>query len=485
MAGIAFQLKKLFKSTSIMSKLTGSLYASFTTIGPLILVILTLFTVYFFLGYNEIIFATRELLANTILYVFIFSLCTTAPFNAVLSRYISDKIFEGKENDILSSYYIALAINVAFSAIPGILFALRLIFIGNVEIVFVCLAYLTYMGLVIVFFTMTYITALKEYLKIFRSFVIGLGVSVVFSIVLHKVFGVNPEYAIIAGFALGFLIVAFLLFGLVRDYFKVNSRNYREVLTYYKIHWRLILINSLYTFGLYIHNFIFWFTDLQIVVADSFISAPAYDMATCIAMFINISVMVVFVVEVETKFHEKYQSYCHSVLGSTWDDIEYTKKELFTTINHGLIFIFNLQVIITLVLYLASLIVMPLIGVSTYILTIVSPLAVAYMVIFIMYNLIIFVYYFNVYNWALLSMAIFFVGTFIGTMITKNLTPNLFGVGVLVGAFMGLTSAFFSLRAIEKKLDYYIFCQGSLTNVVEKKGWSVTRYELGTKNTKS
>lgn len=75
----------------------------------------------------------------------------------------------------------------------------------------------------------------------------------------------------------------------IKSYFKRNSRQYRKVLHYFKIYWHLIATNLLYTLGLYIHNFIFWTTDLKMTVAHTFVYAPAYDMATCLAMFTNLS----------------------------------------------------------------------------------------------------------------------------------------------------------------------------------------------------
>ena len=52
--------------------------------------------------------------------------------------------------------------------------------------------------------------------------------------------------------------------------------------------------------GLYVHNFIFWTTDMRLYVANTFYTHQVYDMATCLAMFTNISTMVIFTVMAET-----------------------------------------------------------------------------------------------------------------------------------------------------------------------------------------
>ncbi len=476
MAGIGFELKKLFKTNSIVSKLRGASYAAITTIGPLILIIVTLFLIYMFLGYNNILFASRELLASTILYVFIFSLCATSPLNAVIARFIADKIFENKEDDILPAYYSALGLNILIASIPGIIFCVRMVLVSDVKPDYALIAYLAYMGLVFVFYSMVFITALKEYFKIAGAFVVGMLVTLITGVVLSKVFHVVIHYAIVTAFALGFLVIAFMLYSLIRAYFKNNSQNYFLIFDYFKQYWKLIAVNGFYTFGLYVHNFIFWTTEHQIRVVNSFISAPVYDMATCIAMFINISTMVIFIVEVETNFHDRYQEYCQTVIGGSGTDIDYAKAEMFRSIRHEIMFIFQFQAIITIALNLVCLIVLPNIGISKYILSITTSLAVAYLIIFIMYNLVIFIFYFNVYNRAMITTAIFFGVTFVGTLISKELPENLYGLGVLAGAIASFTYAYFSIKNIEKNLDYYIFCTGTITNEVVDKDWGHAVY---------
>jgi len=477
MAGIGFELKKIFKKNSIVAKFRGSTYACITTIGPLLLVFATLMIIYILLGYNNILFATRERLSSTILYIFIFSLCTTSPFNSVLSRYVADKIFENREEDILPSYYAALGANVIFSAAFGIPFTIWGVIVGRINILYMFIAYCGYFGLVLVFFSMLYLTALKEYFKIAGAFFIGMGITVILGVVFVKIFGINVEYAIITAFGVGFLITGFLQFGLIRGYFKNNSGNYREVFSYFKLHWKLLATNAFYTLGLYVHNFIFWTTSLRIVVDSTFVSAPTYDMATFIAMMLNISTMVIFIVQVETNFHDQYQAYCQTVIGGTGEDIRYAKKNMFEAIRKEMLYIFEMQAIITIALYLVALIFLPTIGVGGMILAITAPLAVAYLLIFMMYNLIIFIFYFNVYDKAMYTAIIFFSVTFIGSLISLHLTPNLYGLGVLAGAFSGFTYAYYSIRNIEKHLDHYIFCSGTIAPKIIDTEWGHTIFD--------
>lgn len=463
MAGIGFELKKLFRSQSVLNTMRGIFYASLTTIGPLILIVVALFTIYVIFDYSAVSFILRDLVTSTILYVFIFSLITTSPVNSVLSRYIADKIYEDKFDDILPSYYVGLFINTIISTVIGIPFVLHEYFVGKVNPFFVLISYCMYISLVFVFYNMTYISALKEYKKITYSFVIGLTVTIIFTFILVRFMGQGLNNAIIYAFTLGFVIIGFLLFSLVRSFFRENSHNYKETLYYFKKHRILFSVNLFYTLGLYSHNFVFWTVkELQLIVVHSFVSAPVYDMATCIAMFINISTMVIFVVQVETAFHDQYVNYCQAIIGGTSKDIAKAKTLMLKTLKEKVLFIFQLQLLINVILYLLSLLLLPRVGISGIVLDILPSLAVAYFAIFIMFTLIVFMYYFEDGKGALYTAIVFFGISTIGSIFSKDLIPSLYGLGLFIGAMSGLLFAYMRLRYIERNLERHIFCRGMI-----------------------
>ena len=72
---------------------------------------------------------------------------------------------------------------------------------------------------------------------------------------------------------------------------------------------KLIFSNFLYILGLYIHNFVFWITDMRMELVKSFVCNQPYDMASCLAMFTNLSASIIFIARVEMRFHEKYKLY--------------------------------------------------------------------------------------------------------------------------------------------------------------------------------
>ena len=101
MAGIGVKLQKIYDRRTILANLAGFGYSTMVTIAPMFVVIGNVMLMSHFLGYETVGYARRGLFSGTVLYIFIFSLLVAAPFNAVLSRYMSDIIYEEKYEDIL------------------------------------------------------------------------------------------------------------------------------------------------------------------------------------------------------------------------------------------------------------------------------------------------------------------------------------------------------------------------------------------------
>ena len=198
---------------------------------------------------------------------------------------------------------------------------------GKVDIIYVFTGYCGYIALVLVFYSMLYLSICKDYKKISFFFIIGMTVTVLLSFWFVRILSWSITYGMLLALTIGFWLIACLEFSVVRSYFRENSGKYREVLKYFRDYWPLVATNFLYTLGLYVHNFVFWTTDLRKIVVESFVCVTTYDMATCLAMFTNISASVIFISRVEMNFHERYKAYSEAVIGGRGADIEITKKE--------------------------------------------------------------------------------------------------------------------------------------------------------------
>lgn len=462
MAGIGVRLNKIFEKESIAMNLIGIGYSMMITVTPMFVVIGNIMLMSKVLGYDKLGYAQRNLFSATVLYIFIFSLLTAAPFNAVLSRYLSDVIYDETYEDIMPCYYTGLFLNIALSSLLGIPFCVWEYFVGGVALYYVFTGFCGYIALTLVFYSMLYLSICKDYSKISLYFTGGMAFAFLVSLLLVLVFRVELTYSMLLALSMGFLVTSVLEMSTIRRYFRKNSNRYRKVFLYFKKFWKLVLVNTGYILGLYIHNFVFWTTRMKMVVVDSFVMAPMYDMATCLAMFTNISASVIFISRVEMHFHERYKIFSEAVTGGRWQDIVNTKTRMFRQLSRELLNLVRIQFIISVVLYLVMLIFLPRMGFSGTVLRIYPCLAAGYFILFVMYAEIIFLYYFNDLNGAIMTSMAFCLITFLGSLKSSELTEIWYGLGVVAGSFVGLTVAYMRLRWVERHLDEHTFCKGSL-----------------------
>lgn len=462
MAGIGVKLNHIYGKNTLTTNLAGMAYSTIVTIAPMIVVIAALIVMQKLLGFSGAVYARRELFSCTILYIFIFSLLTASPFNSVLSRYLSDVIYNETYEDILPCYYLGMGLNIAVSAVPGLIFCIHECVVGKVDILYVFTGYCGYMALVLVFYSMLYLSICKDYKKISYFFLLGMLTAILISVIVVRILDVECTFGMLLGMVLGFVLIAALECSAVKSYFKKNSGNYQYVLQYFRRYWQLIVTNFLYTLGMYIHNFVFWTTDLHMVVAKSFVCVTSYDMATCIAMFTNISSSVIFIARVEMHFHERYKAYSKAVIGGRGMDIELTQKRMFRQLAEELMNLTRIQFIISLVLFFICIIFLPQFGFGGLIMRIYPCLAAGYFIMFLLYAEIIFLYYFNDLTGSVLTSIVFCGCTALGSMIAVNLPDMWYGTGLVVGAFLGFTVAYLRLQWLEKHMDVHVFCNGNL-----------------------
>ena len=461
MAGIGVKLNKIFEKRSITADLVGFTYSTVATAAPMFLVILTIILMQHVLGFEGADYQARELFFCTVLYVFIFALLTASPFNAVLSKYVHDAIFEERYQDILPCYYLGLVLNVALSFLLGVPFCLWEHFVGGVGVFYVFISFCAYMILMLVFYSMLYLSVAKDYQKISLFFLIGMVVAFLVAYLLRGWLSWEIGESMLFGLAVGFLLIAVMEFATIKRYFVKNSNRYKPVLGYFRKWWKLVLTNFLYTLGLYIHNFVFWTTDMHVVV-KSFVCCWPYDMASCLAMFTNISATVIFIARIEMHFHEKYKAYSEAIIGGKKADIENAKSRLFRHISGELMSLVRVQFIISVVIYLLCVVFLPQFGFAGMVMRIYPCLAAGYFILFIMYAVILFLYYSDDLTGAVLASLSFCLVTLIGSIFATHLDEIWYGLGALLGSLAGWSVAYMRLRWVERNMDTHIFCRGLL-----------------------
>ena len=462
MAGVGVRLNKIFSHNTLTTSIYGIGYGAVISIAPMLLVIGSIILMQIALGVFREGYADRELFAATVLYIFIFSLLVVSPLPAVLSKYMSDIIYEEAWGDILPCYYIGLIFSVVPGAVLGVLFCLWEYFVGEAGLHYVFAGFGGYMTLILVFYTMLYLLICKDYRKISLFFFCGMLLTFILSLVLVYLCRWEISYSMLVSLDAGFLLIAALETSLFRSYFRKNSGRYKRVFQYFKNYWKLIVTNFLYILGLYVHNFVFWTTDMRMVVVKSFVMMQPYDMASCLAMFTNISASAIFIVRLEMHFYERYRAYSEMVIGGRGMDIENAKSRMFRQLGEELHNLGRLQFIVSVVVFFLAIVLLPMIGFGGMVMRIYPCLAAGYFIMFIMFAAIMFLYYFDDRTGALLTSLCFCLFTFLGSLLSTHLPEIWYGLGVVIGAFVGWCVSYIRLRWVEKNLDVHIFCRGNI-----------------------
>lgn len=468
MAGIGIQLNKIFDKNTLRASIYGVGFSIVNTVLPMIIVIGTLFAMYKVLGLETVGYIDRQLFSSSILYIFIFSLLAFSPFSTVLSKYMADKIYEKRYEDIKPCMYVGITIHLTFASLIAVPFYIYAILIGRIPVYFVFISYMAFLGLSLTLSTMLYNFVLKQYKKISLYYTVSMVLTFIFSIIFHFILKLSVTYSMLLAVSIGFLIIAaLLLFNLLR-YFPENSYVYKEVIQYYKKYWKLILANFLYIFGLFVHNFVFWLKPWHLIVYNTYVSNETYDMATFLAMFSNLSATVFFITRVEMKFRGKYKSYNEAIVGGKLKTIKDREGRMFDGLGSQIFTLVNLQFIIAIIVFFIAILVFPRIGFSGLIMDIYPQLAIAYYISFLMYAELIFLYYFDDLTGALLTGLIYVVVTLTATIFTSNLEPVWYGTGFGIGSLISFTFAFFRLIWISKNIDKLIFQKGSVVKEVNR-----------------
>ena len=463
MAGIGIRLNRIYEKHTLTNTMYGAAYSMFATITPMLVVIGALLLMYLVLGFESVKYYDRELFSCTVLYVFIFSLLCASPFNSVLSKYVGDAIFKERYEDILPCIYAGMFLNMCFACLLGIPFCIYGVVVGGLPIYWMFTGFCAYVGLSLSFYQMLYLSIIKAYKKISLFFAVSMLITFLLSLVFHFLLRMSIVYSMLLALTIGFFLIACLEYSYAKSYFSKNSQHYREMFHYFRVYWKLIFSNFCFILGLYIHNFVFWTKeDMRMILANTFVCNQPYDMASCIAMFTNLSASVIFIANVEMRFHGRYQEYMEAILGGRLKDINKAKKRMFRLASDQLMRMTQLQYIISVVLFLVCILVLPRIGITGLIMVIYPCLAAGYFVLFLTYTIILYLQYLNDLTGTLGTCVIFCMVIGLVSVIAKGFSAQYYGVGVFIGSLAAWTFAYFRLRWLERTLDAHIYCRGSL-----------------------
>ena len=426
MAGIGFELKKLFRRRGLMAMLRAYGYAGVICAGPMLLGVLLQFGVLIVSSWWQVGRPDRDLLVCMITYTLLASLVLTSFLSMPVTRFLADMLFDHDEKMILPSFWGSTGIMLVVGAV---LYTVFLLFSGATLMQGVLCLWL-FLEMVVNWNAMSYLTAIKDYKSILYSFAAAVLVAFVTSCVLLAL-ACPPVESLLFAVVLGYGVMLVWDVLLLHRYFPQSREHPWLFLQWVDQFLPLALTGLFTTIGLFAHLVITWCGPLGIKVKGLFYGAPYYDVPAMLAFLTILITTVNFVVSVEVNFYPTYRSY-YSLLndGGTVKDITVAENEMLAVLNRELHYTALKQLLLTA-------------AVISLEKTVLNALPLG----------------FTDYSGALTASALFAGSTVIFTVIGQFFTTTLFGFGFLMGASLFAIYATFRLASYTDNLPYRVLGQ--------------------------
>lgn len=454
MAGIGFELKKLFQKKGILNSAKAYGYASVICAGPMLLGVILLLGIMGLCVLFDVSLSSRELLICMITYTLLASVTTFSFFSMVVTRYVADMLFEENKAAVLPSFWGSTVIMLGIGC-P--LYGIFLIFSGA-TVLQGLLCFILFGELVIVWNAMGYLSAIKDYRGIFTSFLTSVAVALLSGALFLYLRAPVIESLLIA-VSLGYGVMLVWDVVLLHRYF---PHSFSDVFTFLK--WLdaflpLALSGFFINVGMFAHLVIMWFSDIGVRVHGLFFGAPWHDVPALLAFMTALITTVNFVVSVEVNFYPKYRNHyslyndkgvISDILQSEKEMLDTLKTEIFYTSLKQLLFT---AACISLGGYLLDF--LPL-GFNELMRGYFRTLCVGYGLYAIGNMLMLILLYFTDYKGSCITTAVFAVSSVVLTLVFLPLHQAYYGFGFLIAAFLFVVVTALRLDYFTKKLPYYI-----------------------------
>ena len=105
MAGIGFELRKIYGRKTLASSIGGSIYATMTAVGPSVIVAVLILFLKFAMDRADITELENRFFMSSFTYIFLIAVLIAALFSTVVSRYVSDCVFHKDDRALGASVF--------------------------------------------------------------------------------------------------------------------------------------------------------------------------------------------------------------------------------------------------------------------------------------------------------------------------------------------------------------------------------------------
>ena len=462
MAGIGFELKKLFAKKGLLNSAKAYGFAAVICTGPMLLGILLLLGITGLCMVAGVELETRELLICMITYTMFASITISSFFSVVVTRCISDLLFQKNKDGVLPVFW---GSTVLLILIGSVIYGIFLLFSGA-ELLQGILCFILFGELMVVWNAMNFLSAIKDYKGIFTSFFVSVFVSLALGALLLWL-ELPVIESLLFSVTVGYGVMLIWDVVLLHRYFPHTNQNPFDFLKWLDAFWTLAFSGLFMNIGMFAHLVIMWFSDIGMQAGGSFFGAPWYDVPALLAYMTSFVTTISFVVSVEVNFYPRYRNH-YSLYNDkgTIGNIKQAEREMLGTLKTELFYTAFKQFLFTAAVvalggYLLDM--LPL-GFNEIMRGYFRTLCVAYGICSIGNMLMLILLYFADYKGAFITTAIFAATSVIFTVVSLFF-PNLYyGFGFLAASLVFAVATAIRLDYFTRRLPYYILAVQPLVN---------------------
>ena len=475
MAGIGFELKKLFRRKGLFASLRAYGYAGVICTGPMLLGVALQLGILLLCSWADAPRSQQDLLVCMVTYTLLFSLTVTSFLSMPVTRYLADMLYEEQEQNILPSFWGSNALMlVAGCAMYGIF----LLFSGATLLQgLLCL--LLFAEMIVNWNGMSYLTAIKDYRGILCSFLAAIAVSFGLGYLLVFWLGFPVLEGMLFAITMGYGLMLVWDVVLLYRYFPQSDESPWTFLRWVDEFLPLAFTGLCTNIGLFSHLVICWAGPIGVQVKGLFYGAPYHDVPALIAFLTILITSINFVVSVEINFYPKYRDY-YSLFndGGVVGDIVTAEEEMLAVLNRELRFTALKQLFVTAAVISLEgtlLDLLPL-GFNDLMHGYFRTLCVGYGLYAVGNTVLLILLYFTDYLGAVAAALTFAVASSGLSAVSLLFNTSFYGFGFLIGAALFYLVALFRLDTFTSNLPYRVLGRQPITE--ETKAGVFTRLGL-------
>lgn len=455
MAGVGFDLKKLFVGSGAIRKVRAYAYASIVCSGTMLLAVVLLLGIQTIAKLYGATDRESELLIALMVYALMGSLLLSSVWQILLSRYVADQLFVGALELVMPSLF---GSSLLLMVPGGLLYGLFLSSAQAIPLLDRFLNWALFMELITIWLQMTYITAVKDYRRILRVFFAGVVAALLLGgllLTLKAPVLTAMMTALVCGY--GVMMIGFTR--VLLNYFPAGNGSPFAFLQWISKTPELVWIGFFSMAGAFVHLVLMWFSPYGETVEGLFRHASAHDAAAFFAFLITIPANVNFVVSVEVNFYQKYKRYFAAVTDSgTLSELGLARDDMINVLQQEIFKLAQLQVFFMVAYSVLMRYFLETIGFTNQMIGMFQMMCIGYSAYAVGNSLMLLQLYFNDRRGALMTSFVFFSTNFVITLFTMQGSPSYYGIGLAIAGAAMYVAGLLRLMTYVRKIDYHVFC---------------------------